>query len=404
MSTTPLDATLVVDFRDAVEIFRSSNFTVLLHDGTQEFRGGTLRMIDGEHHLRRRKMMSGLFRGGGNDWFRQHALLPMIEESLAEVFAGAAPGEPARSDLVPFVRRAFFRLAAAVIGLRGVDSLESAEELRQLCEPINDAMRSWYMEGDREALLARGRARKEDFREQYFQPALVEHAHLKERVDAGELDASELPHDFLSLVVAETDPEWLRDHDLPVREAITDMINAGTFSSSFTLIHTVDECLAWLDEHNGDRASMADPAFVYRMAAESLRLHPVVPYLFRVAGDDTTLPSGRSVQAGEVLCIDVRPANRDRTVFGEDADTFDPQRELPKGVYPFGLAFGTGRHMCFGFPIIIGTDGTDGSHTQMVCALFAAGIERDPDSPPVWNDDTRDLALWSSYPVLFRGS
>jgi hypothetical protein len=147
---------------------------------------------------------------------------------------------------------------------------------------------------------------------------------------------------------------------------------------------------------------MTDPAFVYRMVAESLRLHPVVPYLFRVAGEAATLPSGTQVQAGEVLCIDVRPANRDRAVFGDDADTFDPNRSLPKGVYAFGLAFGTGRHMCFGLPIIIGTDGTDGSHTQMVRALFAAGIDRDRAQPPVWNDDSRDLALWSSYPVVFR--
>ena len=115
-----------------------------------------------------------------------------------------------------------------------------------------------------------------------------------------------------------------------------------------------------------------------------------------------SLASGRSFEAGEHVCLEIGRANRDPEVFGPDAESFVPGRDLPTGIYPYGVAFGTGRHMCFGQPVIMGSDGVNGSHVQIMKALFAAGVRRDPSRPARMNEQFGRMdALWDVYPIQF---
>jgi hypothetical protein len=183
---------------------------------------------------------------------------------------------------------------------------------------------------------------------------------------------------------------------------VTDFINAGTFSSSFTLVHALDECLTWAEENPDRREQLLDENFLAQAVAEALRLHPIVPLFYRTATEAVTLTSGRTFQAGEHVCMDIGATNRDPEVFGPDADSFVPGRQLPDGVYPYGVAFGTGRHMCFGMPVIMGSDGVNGSHVQILKALFAAGVRRDPSQAPRMNDQFGRMdALFDVFPVQF---
>lgn len=392
---------VISSYDDISSALRSSSLVTRLHDGSQQFRGGTLRSTDGPVHKRRRKAMGVLFRGDGDRWFRDNVLTPTIEQNLVSVLNNVSADGYARTDMVGFVRRAFFQLAAGVIGLQHVNDLEYAENLRQFCEPINIAMSSSFREGDRDAMMDAGLEAKEQFRTSYFEPALAAHEELVAAVERGAADETSLPHDLLTIIARGDDPALSDDHGLALRESITDLINAGTFSSSFTLLHILAESLKWFDEHPESAHLREDDEFVGRLVREGLRLHPVVPMLYRQATADITLPSGKEIHEGEFVGIDVRPGNRDVEKFGPDAEEFNPRRTVGSDAYDYGLTFGTGRHMCFGLPLILGSTGADGSHAQLLKAFLAAGIEYDPDDPPVKTAGTGPLSLWDRFPVRF---
>jgi hypothetical protein len=56
--------------------------------------------------------------------------------------------------------------------------------------------------------------------------------------------------------------------------------------------------------------------------------------------------------------------------------------------------------MCFGLPIILGSDGVNGSHVQLLKAFLEAGMTHHPSIPPTKNLDSQ-LDVWGSYPVVF---
>ena len=96
--------------------------------------------------------------------------------------------------------------------------------------------------------------------------------------------------------------------------------------------------------------------------------------------------------------------------FGAGADRFDPRRELPRGVAPWGLSFGLGMHACIGQELAAGIDrlgatiGSDhlyGLVPVAAAAVLAAGAT--PRSHPTGR--TRPGATrgyWGRYPVVFR--
>lgn len=391
-------------YAEVGEALRSRSLAPLLSDGTEAFRKGTLRQIDGVAHRVRRRTLGTLLNGEGGAWFRERVLHPTIRRGLDAVLANPNPDGLARTDMVVLVRNAFFQFAAALIGLTDVHGDDAADSLRLSCLPINTAMSSAYRTGDRAAMLAAGLAAKENFKDRYFTPALGTHRQMFDAVERGECRREDLPHDFLSLIVQGTDPTLSGDLDLSLREVLADVINAGTVSSTFNLIHVLNECLCWFDQHPEDRTLCTDEEFLLGAVNEGLRLHPVVPMFYRIATTDITLRTGRAIKEGETVGIDLRPANRDPHVFGETADRFDPRRAVPPAVHPYGLAFGSGRHVCYGLPVIFGDSGTNGSHVQMLAAFFEAGIAFDPARPPRPGTGVGALAVWESFPVVFHNA
>jgi cytochrome P450 len=131
---------------------------------------------------------------------------------------------------------------------------------------------------------------------------------------------------------------------------------------------------------------------------ETLRLHPIFPAFGRVALEDVTLSSGRTVRAGQWVAAFPGPSNRDRSVFGEDADEFNPDRPLAPNTQRYGTGFGAGSHQCLGLRVVLGNDGV-GSHAHVLRLLLEAGVRRDPDQVPRKEPTERDT--WEHYPVIF---
>jgi hypothetical protein len=113
---------------------------------------------------------------------------------------------------------------------------------------------------------------------------------------------------------------------------------------------------------------------------------------------------------GQEIHIERVAANRNREIFGDDANEFNPQRATPQqgAVQRFGLGFGSGPHQCFGLRVVLGIDGHGGAHLELLRLLEAAGVEPDPEHEPV--DLKKDMDKFSieniprytSYPAVFR--
>jgi hypothetical protein len=101
------------------------------------------------------------------------------------------------------------------------------------------------------------------------------------------------------------------------------------------------------------------------------------------------------------VTLDTRLTGRDTSVYGPDANHFNPRRKAPEGFYPFGLAFGSGDHMCQGLPIVLGVEGIDGTLLLVLQTLYASGLSRDrmraPSKVPI-----RDS--YEYYPVMLKST
>ena len=114
------------------------------------------------------------------------------------------------------------------------------------------------------------------------------------------------------------------------------------------------------------------------------------------------------IRKGDKVTTDLVAANRDTSVFGDDPDSFDPHRELPPGVAPWGLSFGLGMHACIGQTLAAGVDpmGKAPEHDHLfglvpvaITATLAGGARPDPEKPAEL-DPTSTRGYWGTYPVL----
>lgn len=85
---------------------------------------------------------------------------------------------------------------------------------------------------------------------------------------------------------------------------------------------------------------------------EILRLEPVVGVIYRRCADGAEGTDGCPVPHGALAAIDVRAANLDPGVFGDDAAELKVDRAAPRGAAT-GLAFGDGVHRCPGAQVAL---------------------------------------------------
>ncbi|EGN99132.1 hypothetical protein SERLA73DRAFT_73689 [Serpula lacrymans var. lacrymans S7.3] len=110
--------------------------------------------------------------------------------------------------------------------------------------------------------------------------------------------------------------------------------------------------------------------FMNAVIKESLRLHPIAPMLFREAADEDVIPlsepietvSGKfinqiPVSKGQAINISICSYNRLQSVWGEDADSWNPdrflgsdkERQASVGVFANLMTFSAGIRACLGW-------------------------------------------------------
>lgn len=214
------------------------------------------------------------------------------------------------------------------------------------------------------ALMAR-RINKNNAHHQEYVDSLIDGIITERRSSDIEDD-----HDLLGIMLNTPHPQTgVRLDDLNIRHQILTFLVAGHETTSgalsFALYYLsrdadlLAKAHAEVDEILGPDPDAAPtfeqvPKFRYlrRVLDEGLRLWPTAPAFTRSPRETLTLSTGHVMRPEDWAIVLLPLVHRDRTVWGEDADTFDPDRFLPENARG-RLAhsykpFGTGERSCIG--------------------------------------------------------
>jgi len=206
----------------------------------------------------------------------------------------------------------------------------------------------------------------------------------------------------------------LADDGRMVREVAT-YLQGGTHTSGQTLVNCMDLLFPYADAHPGTwQRIVDDEAFAQRCMHETLRLRPTTPRIRRRAEEATRIGE-HDIPRDALVILDANTANRDPDLFGADAETFDPDRDVDPSVVRWGLSFGAGPHQCpgrsvaGGFPAPApdedpGPDHLFGLVALMIRAVARRGVAPDSDGQPERDTRTERFTRWRRYPVIFSGS
>lgn len=389
------DVITITTYDEAKDTYRQKDLRQALYDAGEVVMGDVLVNLHGEAHRDRRRLENRLFRRETFELYERELFPPIIAETIApDVEAG-------RAELVDLGHRMMMNLAALAAGVdRPQGTADETRRLYQYLRTFIEGATLAHYTGDKDAKRAEVAAELNAFDSEFVTPSL-------ERRQALLAAGQELPHDVLSILLSNEDRLEL-GHDVIVREVAFYLL-AGAHTSATAFTRVSHNIFRWLDEHPEDRERIADRLFVQRCVHETVRLQPSSPVAMRWALSDIELrSSGRAIPEGAKVVIDLLAVNRDTSVFGDNAEDFDPHRSTPKGVALYGLSFGSGMHHCIGQDMAAGLvfqpgstmdDHIFGLVPEAVQVLFNHGARPDPDDPPEMDESTT-RPYFGRYPVL----
>ena len=387
----------LTSYQDAREALRRREFRQALYDEGEHIMGGVIVNLHGDAHIARRRAENRLFRLDTFDFWEAERIPTAVRQVLASSLRAG------RGELLSLAKRTMTTLSVEVAGVdlaRGDDGQLDASTFDRFCELMEAMARAAtvaHATGDKAVIIAAGDAALSEFAERYFAPARERRAAIVAR---GEVP----PRDVLTTLLAQQAAIGLSDHELLQEVAYYPWVGAHSTSAQF--VHAMHHTFEWIDDDPRERQRLIDDvAMRQRIVHESLRLHPASPVAQRTAVEAATLASGLRIDVGDAVTIDIERANRDRDVFGADADVFDPDRVLPEDIPRWGLSFGHGTHACLGRELAGGLT-PEGGHVRlqgaialMIGELLRAGARPDPANPPAL-DPATSRVMWGNYPVL----
>ncbi|KPF92934.1 hypothetical protein IP81_04935 [Novosphingobium sp. AAP83] len=394
----------VMSFDGCVHALKQLDLRQSLYDEASLMMEHVLVNLHGSAHRARRNVEATVFRKDVFLHYEKSVLPQTLEETLAPFRAAG------RGDMVDIGYRIMMNLT---VDFAGIDRPlrtpeETGELLRLLMEFSLAPALGQSRPEDIEPKKARIRAAMEAFDRQFLAPSLARRQALWAECQAGRLSADALDKDVLMALVMGQDKLQMSPEEF-VQEGIFYLM-AGAHTTIHSLSHAIHEILEWIDGHPEDRETLrTDPYFIQRCVYESVRLHPSSPVAKRRALCPVTLHDEIVAQPDDQIVINLRAANRSSELFGDNADRFDPHREIAKGPFRYGLSMGHGMHACLGRNLAIGVDPRDGQSSAdhqygtvplIVEALLKCGIQRDPSDSPQ-KDETITRITWARYPVLF---
>lgn len=378
-------------YAEIEEIMKSPDFVMAGADERMIFLDDTLIMSEGQRHSQLKQLFAPLMSRQAMAYYELNLVEPVIQTAIAEMQSRRGADGLVRTDAVPLIKAVLTRISALVTGVDGVDTPERTDRFRELVLVLSAATTGSFSTRPAAEMIREGREAMQALIDEYLQASLDRRIDLVRHHRAGELPAEDLPRDMLTALCLQDDLSRPDDDEkIPyVWRQCALFLTGSIKTTSHSLPHVFVHLDEWLREHPEDRNKLTDPEFLHRAAAESFRLHQTTPTRFRGAVRDVTLSTGRKVAAGEMVALHAPPANVQAEIFGPDARYFNPWRETPRGMQPWGMTFGLGVHSCIGRNLVTGIQnkgdekhGTHGTAVRVMLALYGLGGELDPDNPP----------------------
>lgn len=395
----------VSTYAEARECYRQKELRQALYDAGDVIMEDVVVNLHADEHRSRRRLENRLFRRD-TAFHLERDLFPSIIEETAKPYI--AEGQ---AELVSFGHQLMMNLAAFTAGVdRTAGTPEETFRLYDYLKTFIEGATLAHYTGDKEAKAAEVQANLEQFDDEFLAPGIARRTALLDQLDQGEIGEDDLPKDVLTVLLRNQDQVALTHESLRREIAFYLLAGAHTSATAFTrVMHNVFE---WLEDHPADADRVRnDRVFVQRCTHETIRLQPSSPVAQRWALADIELSTGTRIAEGDKVTIDLGSVNRDVSVFGNDAADFNPDRELPDGISPWGLSFGQGMHACIGQDLAAGLvfDGETAEHDHLfglvpvaVQVMFDHGARPDPANPPEMDANTV-RPYFGSYPVSFTG-
>ena len=363
--------------------------------------------LHGDEHRQRRILEMGVFRRNFFKYYELEIIPGIIEKTLQPFLAR---GE---ADVIDFGRRVMVHLSLAFAGIDPQD--HSDEEFEALLDILNNfghAATLGQAKGDREALRKKVEETLTMFEERFYNPSRQLRLNMIDKTKTGELSEDDLPRDILTVLLHKGHETGL-SKDVIMKEAAFFYL-AGGHTSVHSLGHIMHHLLTWCEKHPADRKKLeTDIHLLQRFAHESFRLHPSSPIAKRRALNEVTFEDGQTAATGDTVVVNLRAANRDTEVFGDDSADFNPFRTLPPGVNETGITFGVGIHSCLGRNLAAGSFDRSGKQVdpenhqfgtvaRVAHALLVNGAKKHPTKIGQL-DQTIERETWQEYPIVFEG-
>jgi cytochrome P450 len=293
----------------------------------------SLLLLDGEEHLRQRKLMLPAFHGERIERYR---------EIMRAATERAVATWPVRE---PFALRPHTQAITFEVIVRAVFGVDDADAMERLREPLR-RMLDWAgnpaplllvaVVGPDNAVVRRVIARR------YLEPVDRElYALIAERRRAPDLEERE---DVLSTLLLARDEQGESMTDVELRDELLTLLVAGHETTATSLAWAVER----LVRHDGalDRVA-SDARYADAVVKETLRLRPVVAIVLRRLLEPLEV-GGHELPAGTTVAPCILLVHRREDLYPEP-DAFRPERFLdePPGTYSW-IPFGGGVRRCLG--------------------------------------------------------
>ena len=396
----------VTTFAEAQECYRNKNLRQALYDAGEVIMSDVVVNLHGDEHRDRRRLENRLFRRDTFTLYEQDLFPPIIESTLAPHLAEG------KAELVKLGHQLMMNLAAFTAGVdRPQGTPEETFRLYDYLTTFIEGATLAHYTGNKEAKVVEIEAALDAFDAEFLTPGMDRRQALLDQLEAGEIETDDLPKDVLMVLMHNQDRLEL-SHET-IRREIAFYMLAGAHTSATAFNRVIHNIFGWLAGHPEDEHRVReDRLFVQKCTHETIRLQPSSPTGMRWALEDIDLSSGIHLAKGDRVTLDLLSVNRDKSVFGDDAADFNPDRTPPEGIAPWGLSFGQGMHACIGQDLAAGVSFVDGDDVDAhlfglvpvaVQTLFDHGCRPDPNAPPEMDASTT-RPYFGRYPVVFASA
>lgn len=400
------DPIMITTWAEAKQAYRQKDLRQALYDAGEVIMEDVVVNLHGEEHRSRRRVENRLYRRDTFFHYERDLFPGIIAETVDPYIAEG------KCELVSLGHQLMMNLAALTAGVdRPAGTPEETFRLYDYLTIFIEGATLAHYTGEKEAKAAEVLAALERFGDEFLEPGIERRREILARIEAGEATDDDVPKDVLTVLLQHEDELDLSYES--IRREVAFYLLAGAHTSATAFTRVTHNILGWLEGHPEDADLVrTDRAFVQRATHETIRLQPSSPVAMRWALDDIDLPSGTHIPKGSKVVIDLISVNRDRSVFGDDAEQFNPRRPLG-AASPYGLSFGSGMHACIGQDMAAGLvfrrHGPEGDAAEehlfglvpvAVQYLFDHGATADPDDPPEMDAST-SRPYFGRYPILF---